>query len=114
MIARVDMDGCDQDYDDECIVKYGETAHGKLYYTHKGVPANLLNCEIFGKVAGIWVAFPGECPVADGCAALEQGDCPVEDNEEIVYDIQLKVESFFPPVSLLKFRHHHFNLTIKI
>ena len=103
------MDNCDQDYDDECVVHYGQTAHGKLYYKHKGTAANQLNCAIYGKVAGIWVGFPGPCPVADGCAALEQGDCPVEAEEEIIYDIELKVENFFPPVSSLKFNYDNIN-----
>jgi len=99
-ITRVDMDGCDQDYDDSCIVHYGQIATGKLYYTHSGTPASQLDCEIFGNIGGIWIPFPGDCPVADGCAALEQGDCPVEEGEEIIYDIALGVEDYYPQISL--------------
>ena len=96
-ITRVDMDDCDQDYDDSCVVHYGKQATGKLYYTAAG-HREKLDCKIYGNVGGIWVDFPGDCPVADGCAALEQGDCPVEEGEEIVYDIALDVESYFPQV----------------
>jgi len=48
----------------------------------------------------VWVPFPGPCPVPDGCAALEKGDCPLTEDEEIIYDIALDIEPFFPPVSL--------------
>ena len=96
-ITRVDMDGCDQDYDDSCVVHYGKQATGKLYYT-AAATRQVLDCKIYGNVGGIWVDFPGECPVTDGCAALEQGDCPVEAGEEIIYDIALDVESYFPQV----------------
>merc|ERR1712126_450751 len=97
-ITRVDMDGCDQDYD-SCVVHYGKQATGKLYYT-AAATRQVLDCKIYGNVGGIWVDFPGECPVTDGCAALEQGDCPVEAGEEIIYDIALDVESYFPQISL--------------
>merc|ERR1712062_553140 len=76
-----------------------ENRRQELYYTHSGTSASKLDCEIFGKV-GVWVPFPGDCPVPDGCAALEQGECPVEEGEEIVYDIALDIESFFPQISL--------------
>ena len=92
------MDGCDQDFDNECTVHYGKPAKGKLYYTNIGTTAQRLDCKIYGKIAGIWVSFPGDCPVPDGCAALEQGDCPLEEGEKIIYDISLNIESFFPPV----------------
>ena len=83
------------------MVKYGTTARGKLYYTNYGTKAQVIDCKIYGEV-GVWVPFPGDCPVADGCAALEQGDCPLEEGEEIVYDIELKIEDYFPPVILLE------------
>ena len=100
IITRVDMDGCDQDYDDSCPVHYGEQAIGKLYYTNMGTTASKIDCLIYGNI-GVWVPFPGDCPVPDGCAALEQGDCPLEEGEEIIYDIALNIEPFFPPVSSL-------------
>merc|ERR1712018_661851 len=68
VITRVDMDNCDQDYDDSCVVHYGEQAKGKLYYTAAG-HREKLDCKIYGNIGGIWVDFPGDCPVADGCAA---------------------------------------------
>ena len=94
------MDGCDQDVDDECPAHYGEAAHGKLYFT-TDVAASKLPCKIYGKVAGIWLPFPGGCPVPDGCAALEKGDCPLVPGEEIIYDITLTIENYFPPVSTI-------------
>ena len=93
------MEDCDQDYDDECVVKYGETAVGKLYFTSSGAVDSSLDCKIYGNVGGIWLDFPGDCPVADGCGALEKGDCPLEAGEEIIYDIALDIASFFPPVN---------------
>ena len=99
-ITRVDIDGCDQDYDDSCTVHYGTQAHGKLYYT-AAATRQKLDCEIFGNIGGIWLPFPGDCPVPDGCAALEQGDCPVEAGEEIIYDIALDIEPSFPPVRII-------------
>ena len=93
------MENCDQDYDDECVVKYGETAVGKLYFTSSGAVDSSLDCKIYGNVGGIWLDFPGDCPVADGCGALEKGDCPLEAGEEIIYDIALDIASFFPPVN---------------
>ena len=94
------MDGCDQDFDDECVVHYDTVVHGKLYFTNYGTKANVIDCKIYGKI-GVWVPFPGDCPVANGCDALEQGSCPLEEGEEVVYDISLKIEDFFPPVRLL-------------
>merc|ERR1712088_728414 len=88
------------DLTDECVVKYGETAVGKLYFTSSGAVDSSLDCKIYGNVGGIWLDFPGDCPVADGCAALEKGDCPLEAGEEIIYDIALDIASFFPPISV--------------
>ena len=94
------MDGCDQDFDDECPAHYNTAAKGKLYFT-TDVAATKLPCVIYGKVAGLWVKFPGECPVPEGCNALEKGDCPLVPGEEIIYDISLTIENFFPPVSTI-------------
>ena len=99
VITKVEINNCDQDYDDECVVKYGETEEGKLYFTSSGAVDSSLDCKIYGNVGGIWLDFPGDCPVADGCGALEKGDCPLEAGEEIVYDIALEIAPFFPPVN---------------
>merc|ERR1712223_791456 len=86
VISKVEMDNCDQDYDEECVVKYGETAIGKLYFTSSGAVDSSLDCKIYGNVGGIWLDFPG--------------DCPLEAGEEIIYDIALDIASFFPPISV--------------
>merc|ERR1712154_599393 len=38
VVTKVEMDNCDQDFDDECVVKYGESALGKLYFTSYRIP----------------------------------------------------------------------------
>ena len=96
IITKVEMEGCDQDFDDECKVHYGGKAVGKLYFK-TDVATSKLDCAIYGKI-GVWVPFPGGCPVPDGCSVLEQGQCPLSPDDEIIYDMELVVEDFFPPV----------------
>ena len=97
IISKVEMVGCDQDYDDECVVHYGGVAEGKLYFK-TDVAASVLDCKIYGYLGLVWVAMPGGCPVADGCDDLEEGQCPLSPGDEIIYDMKLEIESFFPPV----------------
>ena len=42
----------------------------------------------------------GGCPNTEACNDLDTGDCPIEAGEEFIYNMQMKIESYFPPVSI--------------
>ena len=42
----------------------------------------------------------GGCPNTEACNDLDTGDCPIEAGEEFIYKMQMKIESYFPPVSI--------------
>merc|ERR1711893_68104 len=44
---------------------------------------------IFGQIGG--------CPNTEACNDLDTGDCPIEAGEEFIYNMQMKIESYFPP-----------------
>ena len=43
--------------------------------------------------------MPYGCPIVDACSALSQGNCPIEDGKEYVYDLKMEIKSWFPAVS---------------
>ena len=47
------------------------------------------------------VPFPGGCPVVDACKDVSVGDCPIETGETFDYKMTMKIESFFPAVSII-------------
>jgi hypothetical protein len=92
------MENCDAQDVDRCEVSKGDTVRGQL--TFKATKAtNKLFCEIYGIIAGIPLPFPGGCPVVDGCSSLSTGDCPIEVDEDIVYNIEMFIDPSFPAVS---------------
>ena len=96
------MEGCSADDDDECEAKRGTTVTGKMTFAATSA-TDSLECKIYGVILGVEVPFPGGCPVVDACSALSQGDCPIEAGEEFVYNLEMKIENIYPPVSL---RYH--------
>ena len=46
----------------------------------------------------------GGCPNVEACNDLDTGDCPIEAGEEFIYNMQMKIESYFPPVSFPSFK----------
>ena len=47
------------------------------------------------------VPFPGGCPQVDACKDVSVGDCPIETGETFDYKMTMKIESFFPAVSII-------------
>merc|ERR1712080_84952 len=94
-IKSLTYDGCDAEEDDYCEAAQGGTVHGQLTFTPT-VATESLTCKIYGIPLGIEVPFPGGCPVVNACEALASGDCPIEAGEEFVYDMSLKIESYYP------------------
>ena len=117
-ITALDFEGCDGDYDDQCEVARGSSAKGKMTFAATGA-AESLECKIYGIILGLEVPFPGGCPVVDACSvqilnfplkifterisfffqSLSAGDCPIEAGEEFVYNVEMKIENIYPPVS---------------
>merc|ERR1712080_511509 len=78
----ITMDGCTGF---PCVVHHGEHATGKLTAVAKASTSSL-TCKISGIIPpGIELPFNG-CPV-NACENLSNGDCPVEEGEEFVYDM---------------------------
>ena len=48
------------------------------------------------------VPFPGGCPQVDACKDVSVGDCPIETGETFDYKMTMKIESFFPAVSIME------------
>merc|ERR1712002_519456 len=94
-IEKIVFDGCDAF---PCTVHHGEHATGKLTMTAAGV-ASSLTCKITGIIAGgIELPFNG-CPI-QACEHLDEGDCPVEEGESLVYDMDIPIENFFPTIEI--------------
>jgi hypothetical protein len=95
-IASVTIDGCAAV---PCEVQHGTVAHGQV--AMKATAATqTLTCEIFGIIFGVQLPFPGGCQSTDACTDLTTGDCPVQSNENLVYDINMKILNSFPAVSV--------------
>ena len=58
-----------------------------------------LTCKVTGVILGIELPFNG-CPL-DACTAMATGDCPTEEGEVLVYDIDIEVLAAYPAVELL-------------
>jgi len=95
-IVEITFDGCDQDYDEECIAERGSTVTGKLRF-QPTASAETLKCQLYGYIFGAPIPFPGGCPNTEACNDLDTGDCPIEAGEEFIYNMQMKIESYFPP-----------------
>lgn len=95
------MEGCDALDDDYCEAKRGTTVNGQMTFA-ASAPVDSLECQIYGIILGVEVPFPGGCPVVDACTSLSTGDCPIESGETFVYDLSMKIENLYPPVSLKK------------
>merc|ERR1712002_149498 len=94
-IESITFDGCDAF---PCVVHHGQHATGKLTMTALA-PADSLTCKITGIIAGgIELPFNG-CPV-DACEHLDNGDCPVEEAEALVYDMDIPIENFYPTIEI--------------
>jgi len=95
-IERITFDGCDEF---PCVVHHGSSATGKLYMTAT-VATNSLTCTISGViVGGIELPFNG-CP-KNACEHMSEGDCPTEEGEALVYDMEIPIENFFPTIEIL-------------
>merc|ERR1711890_90549 len=91
----ITMDGCTGF---PCVVHHGEHATGKLTAVAKASTSSL-TCKISGIIPpGIELPFNG-CPV-NACENLSNGDCPVEEGEEFVYDMDLPIENFYPTIEI--------------
>ena len=64
--------------------------------------ATTLTCQLYGIILGIEVPFPGGCPVVEACNDVSVGDCPIEAGEIFDYKMTMKIESFFPAVSIME------------
>ena len=96
-IKTLTHEGCDAEDDDYCMAVQGGTVKGQLTFSPTA-PAESLTCKIYGIVLGIEVPFPGGCPQPNACDAISSGDCPIEVGEEFVYDVEMKIESYYPTV----------------
>ena len=98
------MEGCSADDDDECQAARGSTVKGQMTFM-PSAGVDKLECKIYGIILGLEVPFPGGCPVVDACSSLAQGDCPIEAGEEIVYNLEMKIEPIYPAVTIDKRNH---------
>jgi len=94
-VKSITMDGCTGF---PCVVHHGEHATGKLTVVSKSSTSSL-TCKISGTVPpGIELPFNG-CPV-NACEHLDNGDCPIEEGEEVVYNMDLPIENFYPTIEI--------------
>ena len=101
VITGLTIEGCSADDYDECEVSRGSTVTGQMMFTASG-SAESLECKIFGTILGVELPFPGGCPLVDACSSLVTGDCPIEAGEQIVYNVEMKIENIYPAVSFAK------------
>ena len=100
LITGATMDGCSADDYDECEAAKGSTVTGQMMFTASG-GVESLECKIYGIILGVEVPFPGGCPVVDACSSFASGDCPIEAGEELVYNVEMKIENIYPAVSTI-------------
>merc|ERR1719187_1409272 len=94
-IKSIAMDGCSA-Y--PCEVASGTHAIGRVTMSAKSV-ASVLTCKIVGVIPpGIELPWNG-CP-PDGCQNLSTGTCPTEVGEEIVYEIDILMEPYYPHIEV--------------
>merc|ERR1712098_205274 len=94
-IESITFDGCTEF---PCVVTTGQHATGQVTMTSK-VATNSLTCKIVGEVGGIQLPFNG-CPL-DACLNMIGGDCPVEEGEQLVYDMDIEILALYPKIEIL-------------
>ncbi|XP_023342723.1 epididymal secretory protein E1 isoform X2 [Eurytemora carolleeae] len=93
-ILSVEFDGCTEP---PCNVFHGTTASGRITL-RANTPTNTLTCKVFGIVGPIELPFNG-CPL-DACKSLIAGDCPVEEDEILVYELVLEILDLYPTIEI--------------
>merc|ERR1711935_1178179 len=94
-IETLRFDGCSEF---PCIVTSGTHATGQLTMTANSATSSL-TCEIIGEIAGLQLPFNG-CPV-NACLNMVTGDCPVEEGEQLVYDMDIEILAIYPKIEIL-------------
>ena len=93
-ITRVEFDQCEEF---PCVVHHGETATGRAHMVARAATESL-TCSIIGIMDGLELPFNG-CP-RDACENLSTGDCAVEEEEELVYDMYIPILATYPTIQL--------------
>ena len=95
-ISQVTLQGCDANVASGfCPAPKGSMAHGQFTFT-PSVDIESFSCDMTTSIvpgAGI------PCPVADGCKSIANNvTCPIKAGTEVVYNIDIKVATFYPQV----------------
>merc|ERR1739838_1113122 len=94
-ILSITFDGCSGF---PCVIHKGETATGQVTMVARST-TDSLTCKIVGIIPpGIELPFNG-CPV-NACQNLSDGDCPVQEDEMIVYDMSIPVLAVYPAIEI--------------
>ncbi|XP_014474801.1 PREDICTED: estradiol 17-beta-dehydrogenase 2 [Dinoponera quadriceps] len=57
-----------------------------------------LKTRVMVTLAGITTEYP--YPEPDACKSLSKGECPLEKDEEVTYNLNMHISEFYPPVKL--------------
>jgi len=93
-IVSVEFDGCTAP---PCTVHHGTHATGRITLKANSATSSL-TCKLSGMLGGIELPFNG-CP-PNACESLSGGDCPTEEGEVIVYELDFEILKLYPTIDI--------------